>query len=134
LLGAETEQVEALYDFGVDVGIAFQIHDDVLDLTADTETLGKGWGSDLIEEKKTLITLHALEQGIEPETIFPDSDTPDAIQAAVDALHESGSIANARGRAEALATRGCSKLNRLPPSKARSILDSLAAFLVTRES
>jgi geranylgeranyl diphosphate synthase type I len=59
LLSADEETVEALYNYGVKVGQAFQIQDDVLDLTVPSEDLGKQRGSDLVEHKKTIITLHA---------------------------------------------------------------------------
>jgi len=59
LSGADEATVEALYNHGLDVGRAFQIQDDLLDLTTPSEKLGKQRGSDLVENKQTLVTLHA---------------------------------------------------------------------------
>jgi len=90
LLGADDEVVDALYQYGIDSGRAFQIQDDVLDLTVASEELGKQRGSDLVEGKETLITLHARQQGVDVDGLV-DADTPaevteEAIEDAVAAL------------------------------------------------
>ncbi len=59
--GADDETSQKLYDFGVNVGIAFQIQDDLLDIMADEAELGKKIGGDLLEGKKTYLLLKALE-------------------------------------------------------------------------
>lgn len=56
------EQIEALYNFGVELGIAFQIQDDLLDATADPKKFGKRAGGDIYEGKKTYLTILALER------------------------------------------------------------------------
>ena len=60
--GATEEQEEALAQYGHDLGIAFQIVDDVLDLTASEEVLGKPVASDLREGKATMAVIHSLER------------------------------------------------------------------------
>src|SRR5438128_64406 len=60
--GATAEQEERLGQYGRDLGLAFQIVDDVLDLTASERVLGKPVGSDLREGKVTLAVIHALER------------------------------------------------------------------------
>jgi len=62
LAGANTEQQTALRDFGMNLGIAFQLADDLLDFTADQKTIGKAAGSDLLEGKMTF-PLIKLVQG-----------------------------------------------------------------------
>jgi octaprenyl-diphosphate synthase len=62
----EGEPREALSSFGMDLGVTFQLVDDLLDLTADTETLGKPAASDLREGRLTLPVIHLLAQG-DPE-------------------------------------------------------------------
>jgi geranylgeranyl diphosphate synthase type II len=52
---------EALYSYGINIGIAFQLQDDLLDLYGNEETFGKKIGSDIIEKKKTFLYLRALE-------------------------------------------------------------------------
>lgn len=134
LLGEDEDVVESLYQFGVDVGTAFQIYDDVLDLTGDTETLGKNWGSDLVEQKKTLITLHALDHGATPDDIFPETPDEAALTRAVETLQEYGSIEYARQRAQHLVQRGQTRLSVLPETPARDLLVALAEYLVQRSA
>src|ERR1700748_2941262 len=67
LAGASEEAEEQMGEYGRNLGIAFQIVDDVLDLTATEEVLGKPVASDLREGKATLGMIHALENGSERE-------------------------------------------------------------------
>ncbi|PYX23096.1 MAG: polyprenyl synthetase family protein, partial [Acidobacteria bacterium] len=60
--GATREQEESLAQYGHDLGMAFQITDDVLDLTASEDVLGKPVASDLREGKVTMAVIHALER------------------------------------------------------------------------
>lgn len=59
--GASAEQAEHLYDFGLNMGIAFQLQDDILDLYGDADKVGKQVGGDILENKKTVLYLKALE-------------------------------------------------------------------------
>lgn len=56
-----TENANAIYDFGLNLGIAFQLQDDYLDAFGDPETFGKQVGGDIIENKKTYLYLKAME-------------------------------------------------------------------------
>ncbi|MDS0276262.1 polyprenyl synthetase family protein [Halomicroarcula sp. S1AR25-4] len=137
LLGADEETVEALYNHGLDVGRAFQIQDDLLDLTTPSEKLGKQRGSDLVENKQTLVTLHARQQGVAVENLV-DTDSVDEvseaeIDEAVATLREAGSIEYARNRAQELVTSGKENLEVLPDNEARDLLDGIANYLVERE-
>ena len=137
LLGADDETVAALYNHGLDVGRAFQIQDDLLDLTTPSEKLGKQRGSDLVENKQTLVTLHARQQGIDVENLV-DTDSVEAvseaeIDAAVETLREAGSIEYARSRAQELVTSGKENLEVLPDNEARDLLSGIADYLVERE-
>jgi geranylgeranyl diphosphate synthase type I len=132
LLGADDKTVEALYQYGVESGTAFQIHDDVLDLTVSSEELGKRRGSDLLEGKRTLITLHARQHGLDVDDLLDEDPTEAEIDAAVDALRDVGSIEFARSRAEALTTSSKKRLEVLPESEARGLLANLADYLIHR--
>lgn len=133
LLGADDADIEALAEYGMTVGEAFQIHDDVLDLTASSEQLGKDRGSDLIEGKRTLITLHAERAGVDVAGIRPDRGDAAAIDAAVDELAGAGSIDYAREESRELVDRGVDQLAVLPDNAARDLLTGLAYYLVERE-
>ena len=58
---AEEEQAQHLYNYGLNLGIAFQLQDDYLDTFGDPKTFGKQVGGDIIENKKTFLYLKALE-------------------------------------------------------------------------
>jgi len=60
LAGAPQQEADALYEFGVDIGIGFQLKDDLLDVYADQEKFGKQVGGDIISNKKTFLLLKAL--------------------------------------------------------------------------
>lgn len=59
--GADAEQAELLYKFGMNTGIAFQLQDDILDVYGNTEKVGKQKGGDIIANKKTFLLLKAME-------------------------------------------------------------------------
>ncbi|WP_049980837.1 geranylfarnesyl diphosphate synthase [Halolamina rubra] len=136
LLGADDETVEALRQYGVDSGRAFQIQDDVLDLTVPSEELGKQRGSDLVGEKETLITLHARQQGVDVDNLV-DAETADELTEAevadaVATLEEAGSIEYARSKAEELTARSKEHLDVLPDNEASHLLAELADYLINR--
>ncbi|WP_122089973.1 geranylfarnesyl diphosphate synthase [Halalkalicoccus subterraneus] len=136
LLGADEETVQALYRYGIDIGTAFQIQDDVLDLTVPSDVLGKQRGSDLVEGKQTLITLHAREQGVDIDSLIetddPEAVTEDEIDDAVSRLESAGSIEYAREKAQSLVREGKEELAVLPDNEARGQLESIADFLIER--
>ena len=136
LLG-HADAVESLYGYGRDIGTAFQIQDDVLDLTTPTEKLGKQRGSDLVEDKQTLITVHAREQGVDVDGLVEGDTTATVSEAeiddAVDRLHAAGSIDYARDTAADLVERGKARLDVLPANEARRLLEEMADYLVERE-
>lgn len=129
--GCTEEEADALWEMGRTTGLGFQIRDDVLDLITPKERLGKNRGSDLMEGKKTLITIHALKKGVELEHLVRGT-SEDEIDAAVQKLYESGSIDYAMERAHQLVEEGKAKLDVLPDSRAKEILKELAEYMVTR--
>ena len=60
--GADEEKIQAAADYGFKLGLAFQIVDDILDVTSTTEELGKPVGSDAEENKTTFVTLYGVEK------------------------------------------------------------------------
>jgi geranylgeranyl diphosphate synthase type I len=132
LLGSDQETVDALHGYGLDVGRAFQIQDDLLDLTVPSEELGKQRGSDLVEGKRTVITLHARDRGVDVDDLVSEDPTEEEIEAAVRRLKEAGSIEFAREMAQALVESGKGKLEALPEGESRELLEEIADFLVQR--
>ncbi|WP_336359661.1 geranylfarnesyl diphosphate synthase [Haladaptatus sp. ZSTT2] len=136
LLGADDETVEALYGYGLDVGRAFQIQDDLLDLTVPSEKLGKQRGSDLVENKQTIITLHARQQGVDVDSLVTTDSVEGVSEAeiddAVEKLEASGSIDYARETAERLVADGKARLDVLPDNEAHDLLLDIADYLIDR--
>jgi geranylgeranyl diphosphate synthase type I len=136
LLGAPEERTRALRSYGRSIGQAFQIQDDVLDLTTPSETLGKQRGSDLVEGKRTIITQHAREQGVAVEELVeaddPESVTDAEIDDAVAELEAAGSIDYAREMAEDLVAEGTAELQALPENEARRRLEQIGTYLIER--
>ena len=88
---ASEDDQQALYDFGINIGIAFQLKDDILDLYSDTQVFGKITGGDIKENKKTFLFLTALQDGNEQQRkdllhyfSSTDFDTEEKIQAVKD--------------------------------------------------
>ncbi len=137
--GGSEEQVEALGGFAWDAGVAFQIEDDVLGVTADEATLGKPVCSDLREGKKTLINIHALENATDEQRrridrAFGVEDASQRdIDAAVEALREAGSIEYARGVADEYVARAFKQLDAVPDTPAKDELKALVEYFVKRE-
>lgn len=70
IAGASDEYRDIIYDFGIDLGIAFQIQDDILNLVGNEEVYGKEIAGDLWEAKRTLITIDLMECATEKEKVF----------------------------------------------------------------
>lgn len=134
--GATPEQTAALERFGLCVGTAFQIQDDVLDLVGDPLQVGKTLGIDIEKGKLTLPLIHFLSSAPREHRDLlrsllrgHDPDKPEQIR---NLVLPSGSIAYARARAEALIAEARAALECLPPSEARSALDTAARFVTQR--
>jgi octaprenyl-diphosphate synthase len=136
---ATSEQEEALAEYGRNLGMAFQIVDDVLDLTATEEVLGKPVASDLREGKATYAVIHALERCTEEErrTIQHvldsrtlDGTTPEHI---VEVLTRYGSIAAANDAAARYASAARACISGFPDSEFRRALLWIPEYVVERE-
>ena len=138
LAGLPRDQEEALARYGLDLGYAFQIADDVLDYVSDAETLGKNIGDDLAEGKPTLPVIHAIAKGT-PEQAASlrraiESGGLDSLDNIVAAIRDTGALEHARSRAEHYARSAQSALSTLPASDARDALAVLADYSVNRTS
>ncbi len=136
LAGAPEPQIAALRHYGRELGLAFQIADDVLDLTGDEAQLGKPAGSDLRQGLVTLPILCYLEQA-EGETpvhaVLAGQGDEAHLQAALLAIRASGAIAAAMDEARAHARQAQEALAGLPDSDSRRALCGLATYVVERE-
>lgn len=132
ILYGEKEYEKALWNFGLNCGIGFQIHDDVLDVIGG-EKIGKDWCSDILEGKKTIVYLKAKEMGVEIEIFGRGKASDEEKRAVVEKLKKCGAIDFASKMARDFVERGKRFLDVLPDSKAKDIIIQLADYLVTRE-
>ncbi len=134
--GADEGIQRRLYDYGMALGYAFQIADDVLDYTADAEALGKNLGDDLAEGKATLPLIHAIRHS--------DTATAERLRAIVQegdagampevlaAIRATGGLDYSRERARHYAAMAEQALDGLPESDALAALRGLARYAVER--
>ncbi len=135
LVGADEAHVSALRRFGWELGIAFQIVDDVLDFVGDEAQLGKPAGSDLGHGVATLPVVHYLETAGDDSVVggVLSGERDEArVRAAVDAIRASGAIETSLAEAAAASSRGQDALMALPGNAARDTLCALADYVVTR--
>ncbi len=137
LAGASEAEQTAMERFGLALGFAFQIADDVLDYTADAATLGKNLGDDLAEGKATLPLIHALtrvdgERRVRIATAIEQGDTS-ALPDIVSAIRASGSLDYSQLAARRYADDAVAALEGLPESPQLAALRGLALYSVERE-
>src|SRR6478736_1363499 len=103
LAGADTKTCDALHEYGLQLGYAFQIADDVLDYVSDAGTLGKNIGDDLAEGKATLPLIHAIERAPPAQAASLrraiETGGLDSLDNIIAAIRDTGAIERARGRA-----------------------------------
>jgi len=136
LAGADAPSEKALMAFGLNLGISFQISDDLLDYSASSQTIGKNPGDDLADGKCTLPLIHALQHGtrIEKKLIRSAIETGDRTKlgAIQKIIQSTRSISYASKRASEFAMAAKSHLNILPESVFVTALCNLANFSASR--
>lgn len=137
--GGSDEQVEALRAFGMAAGLAFQIQDDVLNLTGTKESTKKDFRSDITEGKRTLVAIHALQNASRRtrllEILSAHTTDTELLDEAVSIMVEAGSIAYATSYARELIFEAKPRLESvLAEGKARKLLLSMADFFIKRSS
>jgi len=136
--GATKDQLNKLGEFGWNAGMAFQIIDDVLGLTADERELGKPVGSDIREGKKTIIIIHALQYASEVERrkilkSLGDKEAPqESISELIEILKSLGSIKYAMDKASEYASKAKNALRIFDESPDREDLLRIVDLIVTR--
>ncbi|MBX3169035.1 MAG: polyprenyl synthetase family protein [Candidatus Eremiobacteraeota bacterium] len=139
LTGATPAQVEACGQFGLNLGMAFQISDDVLDIWGNPDKLGKPTGSDLRERKYTLPFLYAYQQSLKPQRnlvrqlLTQDTLEPGAMQALVQWMDQNHSREHAIELAEKYIRQARAALRQTPAGPTRTTLEELLDYVVNRE-
>ena len=134
--GADAATVAALRGYGEDLGVAFQIADDLLDLTGEAGRVGKSLGSDLSEKKLTLPLIRLRDglrngdvQRLKSLLADPPADARDRL---MPWLTRTGALAGSADTARDRAAAAVRRLDRLPESPAKGLLVRLAAYSVRR--
>ena len=124
LAGADQSRIRALSDFGFNVGMAFQIVDDILDLVADEEKLGKTSGVDLVQGRGVAV---AMRDG------NGSSRSIDPLDAIKRKMMEGDTLDKAQQQADFLVESAIANLAMLEPSPPHAALEDLARMVVRRE-
>jgi geranylgeranyl pyrophosphate synthase len=125
-------------EWGLQLGLCFQLMDDLIDVTGDSKVLGKPACSDIVHGKRTLIALHALSsQAALPafKRVFNCRDEnidPQLLQSALTDLRQSGSIQYAKEKAMQHHQAAHAELNKLKPNPAVELLRELTDFQLIR--
>lgn len=128
----------AISNYGLNLGIAFQIADDALDYSAQQAQLGKTVGDDFREGKVTLPIILALKDADEQESLFwhqaivSGEQDPQALQVALDLLNRKNTIAQSLSIADDYAAKAISSLETLVPSPAKDAMVALAYLAARR--
>ena len=132
---APCQQVEVAASFGLNLGIAFQMMDDVLDVVGRRDLLGKSTGMDLRDGNPSLPIVLSLLDGHKAVTqVFQSREpTENDIQRALDAMGNGSVIERARDFARKYALKACREVDRLPDSVERDALKGLAHLLTDRD-
>lgn len=134
---ADEETIEALRIYGMHLGTAFQLIDDVMDYTSEADDMGKNVGDDLAEGKPTLPLLYAMwnsdgEKQQEIRDAIENGNGIDKLDSILATMQQTGSLDYAREKAELEADKAISALTSLADSEYKQALIALADIAVHR--
>lgn len=128
-----SEMTQNLYNYGRNIGLAFQIVDDILDFTGSTESLGKPAASDLKSGNLTAPVLYALQEKPYLEVLIErEFSEPGDIEQALGLIQDSQGIERSRELAARHAHIAVENLSGLPPSESRQTLIELTDYVLSR--
>jgi len=134
--GATPSQESAMSNYGMQLGVAFQLIDDVLDYSGDQALTGKNLGDDLAEGKPTLPLIHVIRHGTPEQANVVrgaiEQGGRDDLAGVMAAISATGALEYAREQARVASRAACEATAALPNSKYRDYLLQLADFAVTR--
>ncbi len=133
---APEKSIQVLIDYGYNLGIAFQIVDDILDFAGTEEEVGKPVGSDLAQGTLTLPAILLLERHPEDNPVkklFHNEDEQKNIELAIELVRDSSIVEECYGIASDYCARACRNLNLLPDSGSCQALIQLADYVAKRK-
>ena len=135
LSGASEEVVQALKEYGGNIGMAFQIVDDILDVRGSSEEIGKPVGNDLLQGVLTLPTIMLIERYPDDnpiEALFQTRDSGSHVQKALDMIHNSQILEDCYAVVRDYCMKASGALASLPTSQAQRPLLDLAEYVMER--
>ena len=135
---ADEAKVKALFAYGDALGIAFQIVDDLLDMSGDPNAIGKNVGDDFREKKLTLPLIKAIakadadERAFWERTIEKGRQEDGDLEHAISLLHKHGALEETRQEALAWADKAIAAIDQLPEHPVRDMLRGIAGYVVAR--
>lgn len=136
LCSVDEDKIESLRKFGYEIGMAFQIVDDILDFTGDQVRVGKPVASDLRQGLITLPALYYYEANPEDErmqSVTSGNISEQDIESLVDSIRKSGAIQLSLKEASEFVERGLFELDKMPDNPSRYSIAELANYIVDRE-
>jgi len=133
---APKKSIEILKSYGYNLGVAFQIVDDILDFIGTEEELGKPVGSDLAQGTLTLPAMFLLERYPEDNPVkklFQSGDKQKNIELAIELIRNSSIVQECYGVASDYCSRACRNLSLLPDNPSRQALIQLADYIIKRK-
>ncbi len=138
LSSASASTCDALHQFGLNLGIAFQMTDDLLDYDGDPATMGKNVGDDLAEGKCTLPLIFTLRDGLpEEQTVIKDAiSNKDAshIDRVIAAVSRCGALEYCREQAAIYHDAALAQLASMPPGPATTALEKVTGLAIRRDT
>jgi len=136
LAKASEDQISAMASFGMHLGTAFQLIDDVLDYSSTTEEMGKNLGDDLAEGKPTLPLIYTIEHGTDEQSAIVRKAIEEGglenIDAVMEAVQSTGAIEYTARLAKEEARKARNAINIFPDSEYKDAMQTLADFSVER--
>lgn len=138
LAGGDESKVSALKDYGLQLGLAFQLIDDALDYIGDAEELGKNVGDDLAEGKTTLPLIYTMAHGsaadreLIQQSLQAESLSLEQLQEVITLVKQSGALDYTKELASQKTQAAVAALNPLPDSEHKQALQKLVEFSLHR--
>src|SRR2546422_1125228 len=139
IAGARLEDIDAVGEYGLNLGIAFQIVDDILDVVGEGARLGKRTGTDLREGNVTLVAIHALNDGSSIDVgslarlIAKRRKREEDVRRGLALLRDSGAIEKARAEAFAFGQLAKKALDPIRESDAKANMVQLVDYVLSRD-
>lgn len=137
ICNASAQDEAAMAEYGMRLGTAFQLIDDVLDFSGDSSEIGKNLGDDLAEGKPTLPLLYAMRNGSPDQTRMIrhaiEHGGLDELTGVMEAVRQTGALDYVREVARREAEAGCMAISHLPGSNFKEALVELSSFAVQRK-